>query len=71
MSIFKRKKDTDPAQAPEAGVEAEATDTPAEVAGSGSADPRAEGPWDVAEVGKKILESVDQWPRGLTFQDLT
>ena len=72
MSIFKRKKDTDPAQAPEAGVEAEATDTPAEVAGSGSADPRAEGPWDVAEVdgrdGRVDLGAL--WVRGVEGMEL-
>jgi NAD(P)-dependent dehydrogenase (short-subunit alcohol dehydrogenase family) len=36
-----------------------------------AARPNDQAPWDVAEIGKKILESVDKWPRGLTFQDLT
>jgi NAD(P)-dependent dehydrogenase (short-subunit alcohol dehydrogenase family) len=36
-----------------------------------AARPNDQAPWDVAEVGKKILESVDKWPRALTFQDLT
>ena len=36
-----------------------------------AARPNDQKAWDVAEIGQKILESVDKWPRGLTFQDLT
>lgn len=32
--------------------------------------PNDEAPWSVAEIGKRIRESVGTWPKNLSFQDL-
>jgi NAD(P)-dependent dehydrogenase (short-subunit alcohol dehydrogenase family) len=36
-----------------------------------AARPNDERPWTVAEIGQRIRESVDKWPKPITFQDLT
>ena len=33
--------------------------------------PNDQEPWSVAEIGKRILGSVEKWPKPVTFQDLT
>lgn len=77
MSIFRRKKDADPTEAPEAAVaEVDATDgtvgSADDDATAPAADLRADGPWDVSEVdgrdGRVDLGAL--WLRGVQGMEL-